>query len=296
MKIVASGMSGFIGRPLLERLKNKHEVVCLKRRGPAKAGEVLWDPAVRGEWMRLVDGADAVLNLSGEPIAGKRWTKAQKKELITSRLNTVRALADAMSAAQQKPKVFVSASAIGFYGDRGNEPVTEASAPGSGFLPDVCREWERQALKAESLGIRTVLLRTGVVLGRNGGALAKMLPPFKMGIGGPLGNGRQVLSWIHMDDELSAIEYALENPSLRGPVNLTSPEPATMSEFARALGKALKRPALFAVPAPVLKILLGEMSEMLLTGQRVMPEALQKSGFKFRFQGLGKALEDLVTG
>ena len=296
MKIVAAGIGGFIGKPLEKRLAEKYEVVRLVRGASSASGKSLtWQPPVLGEWAKEINGADAVLNLSGEPISGKRWTKAQKKELITSRLNATRSLVDAIGAAKNKPKVFVSASAIGFYGPHGDEPLTEAAPAGSGFLADVCREWERQALKAEAYGVRTVLLRTGVVLGKGGGALAKMLPPFRMGLGGPLGNGRQYLSWIHLQDEIDAILFALENPSLRGPVNLTAPNPASMAEFAKAIGGALRRPAVFPVPAPVLKILLGEMSEMLLTGQNVLPEALLKNGFHFRFPGIGAALGDLLA-
>ncbi len=285
MKIVASGMSGFIGKPLSVKLAQKHELIFLKRLSSAPAP---------GNWANAVDGADAVINLSGEPIAGKRWTKAQKKELITSRLNTTRALVEAIGKAKNKPHVFINASAIGFYGDRGSLPLQENASAGIGFLPDVCKEWERQAFKAESFGVRTILLRTGVVLGKNGGAMAKMLPPFQLGLGGPLGNGKQYMSWIHLEDEVSAIVHVLENTQIRGPVNLTAPNAVTMGQFAKTLGKVLKRPALFSVPAPVLKILLGEMATMLLEGQNVEPKVLLDSGFHFKFPNLESALNDLV--
>ena len=282
MKIVASGMSGFIGRPLQEALKQKHELVILRR------------DASQEERDRQTDGADAVINLSGEPIAGGRWTKARKKELITSRLQTTRAWAKAIGKARVRPKVFINASATGYYGPRDDAPVDESAPAGMGFLADLCKEWERQAMKAESLDSRVVLLRTGIVLGRQGGALGKMLLPFKMGLGGPLGSGKQMMSWIHLDDEVSAIRHVLETPSIRGPVNLTAPNPVRMSEFAKCLGKALRRPALIPVPAFALRILLGEMSGLLLTGQNVIPGALCHSGFQFKFSRLEPALLDLA--
>ncbi len=298
MKIVASGLSGFIGSELKKALSGRHQLVCLKRKGPLAEGggyrEALWDPSVPGEWVREIDGADAVINLSGEPIAGKRWSAKQKKELIVSRLATTRAMVEAIARAATKPKVLLNASAIGYYGAHGNEPLEEYSEPGSGFLPDLCKEWERQAQKAEALGLRVVYLRTGIVLGPGGGALSKMIPPFRMGIGGPLGSGKQVMSWIHIEDEVGAILFALENSSLRGPVNLTAPEPATMAEFAKALGKALRRPAIFPVPAFILKTLLGEMSEILLSGQRVLPQALLGAGYRFKHPSLESALTHLM--
>ncbi len=299
MKIVASGLSGFIGGELKKALSDRHELVCLKRKGPLKRQsgyrEVLWDPQASGEWVKEIDGADAVINLSGEPIAGKRWTATQKKELILSRLTTTRALVEVIGKAATKPRVLLNASAIGYYGDRGTEPLEEASKPGAGFLPDLCKEWERQASKAEAYGVRVVLLRTGIVLGRGGGALAKMLPSFRLGLGGPLGSGRQVMSWIHLEDVVGTILFALENTAVRGPVNLTAPEPVSMSEFARQLGKALRRPAVLPAPTFVLKALLGEMSELLLTGQKVLPQALLSAGYRFRYPALEPALKDLAA-
>lgn len=298
MKIVATGFSGMIGTELAKKLSKKYELVRLVRKishvSSLPGGEAVWTPADVSDWAKEIDGAHAVINLSGESIAGKRWTPTQKKELISSRLTTTKALVEAIAKAKKKPKVFLSASAIGIYGPRDAAPLSESVDPGSGFLADLCKEWERQALKAQSPETRVVLLRTGIVLGRRGGALAKMLPPFRMGLGGPLGSGQQIMSWIHLQDEVDAIVYALENESIAGPVNLTAPNSVSMKGFAKSLGKALHRPALFPVPAFVLKLLLGEMSEMLLTGQNVKPTKLLDQGYRFRYPDLDGALEDLL--
>ncbi|HTL70865.1 MAG TPA: TIGR01777 family oxidoreductase [Candidatus Eisenbacteria bacterium] len=282
MKIAGAGTSGLIGSSLTARLVSRHTFVRLRR-------------PVSPEWDAAIDGADAVINLAGENIAGRRWTPAQKMELIQSRLKTTRAVVDAIERARVKPRILLNASATGFYGPRGDEPLGEESPKGAGFLADLCAEWERQARRAESMGVRTVLLRTGVVLAKEGGALAKMLPAFRLGLGGPLGSGRQYFSWIHLDDEVAAIEFALENDSVRGPVNLTAPNPVTNEEFTRALARALGRPAAFRAPAKALQILLGEMSELLLTGQNVRPGALQRQGFRFRYETVQPALVDLIS-
>ena len=300
-RIVGCGMSGLVGRPLSRLLHLKYELVRLKRTFASKTGpadcarEVFWDPEdPKGEWVKEIDGAFAAINLCGESIADRRWTASQKAKLRASRIVTTRAVVDAISRAAVRPKVLLNASAIGYYGDRGNDAVDENSSGGHGFLADLCEEWEKEALRAESFGVRVVLLRTGIVLARGGGALAKMLPPFRFFIGGPLGAGRQVMSWIHLEDEVRAIEFALEKPALKGPVNLTAPNPASMNEFAAALGKRLHKPSFFRVPGFALKILLGEMSEMLLGGQRVLPKKLEDAGFHFRFPRLDDALKDLV--
>ena len=280
MKIVGAGLSGLIGKKLTEVLSAKHELVRLKRRvssgSSTAAGEVFWDPPKVEGWAGRLDSCVAVINLAGEPIADKRWTPRQKKGLIESRLKATKALVEAMALASIKPKVFINASAIGYYGVGGDEALTETAKPGSGFLADLCVEWERQARKAEALGIRTVLLRTGIVLAKEGGALAKTLPPFRFFLGGPLGDGRQVMSWIHIDDEIAAIMAALENDAMRGPINLTAPNPVTMKEFSNTLGHVLRRPAMLPVPGPIIKLLLGEMSDLLLTGQPLLPEKLQQ--------------------
>jgi hypothetical protein len=300
LKVVACGVSGLIGQPLSAALLDKgYEVVRLvRRKGPAISGarerEVWWWPPALGDWVKEIDGAHAVINLSGEPIAGRRWTPAQKKELRSSRLNATKAVVESISQAKNKPKVLVNASAVGFYGPRDSSQIDEGAEGGSDFLSELCREWEKEARKAEAFGVRVVSLRTGIVLSRDGGALAKMLPPFRFFLGGPLGSGRQFLSWIHIEDEVAAILKALEDPSLKGPVNLTAPEPVPMKEFAAVLGRVLRRPSVFRVPGFVLKLLLGEMAGLLLTGQNVTPRKLVEAGFRFRHPKLETALRALL--
>jgi len=300
MKIVACGVSGLIGKHLAKALIQKYELVRLTRRaslaaGPAGGREVLWDPRQTGGWEEEIDGAYGVINLCGASIADKRWTAKRKQELRESRVLTTRAIVNAIARAKTKPKVLVNASAVGFYGPRENTVVNEESHGGSGFLAELCREWEGEAQKALAFGVRVVCVRTGIVLAREGGALAKMTPPFKMGIGGPLGSGKQIMSWVHIEDEVGAILRVVEDASLSGPVNLTAPHPVTMRELARSLGRVMKRPSFFPVPGFALRILLGEMSEMLLTGQNAAPLKLIHSGFRFKFENLEPALKDLLT-
>ena len=283
LKVVGCGLSGLIGKPLAKKLAQKFDLVVLKH------------GALAGNLSKEVEGVYAVINLCGEPIAGKRWTQRQKKKLRESRISTTRTLVDAIAGAKNKPKVLVNASAVGFYGARSETVLDESSSAGKGFLPDLCQAWEAEAKKAEAFGTRVVLLRTGIVLAKKGGALAKMLPPFRFFLGGPLGDGKQILSWIHLEDEVNAILAVLENDAVRGPVNLTAPNPVTMNDFSKTLAKALKRPAVFRVPPAALKVLLGEMSEMLLTGQNVSPRKLMQQGFRFRFVTLREALKDILN-
>ncbi len=300
LKIVACGVSGLIGKPLSAAILAKgYELVRLvRRKGPAISGardrEVWWWPPTLGDWVKEINGAHAVINLSGESIAGKRWTGSQKKELRASRLHATRAIVEAISQVKNKPKVLLNGSAVGFYGPRDASVIDESAEAGSDFLSELCREWEKEARKAEAFGVRTVNLRTGIVLSREGGALAKMLPPFQAFLGGPLGNGRQLFSWVHIDDEVGAILKALEDPALRGPVNLTSPHAVPMKEFAQTLGRVLGRPSVFPAPGFVLKLLLGEMSSLLLTGQNVYPRKLVEAGFAFRYPVLEAALRALL--
>jgi uncharacterized protein (TIGR01777 family) len=296
MKIVVSGASGLIGTPLVQQLTaHGHDVVRLVRRA-ARTGESQWDPKSGAIDASVIDGADAVIHLAGAGIGDKRWTAAYKREVLESRTLSTALLARTMAAASNKPKVFLSGSAIGFYGARGDEQLTESGSAGSGFLADVCKEWEAAAIPARDAGVRTVFLRTGIVLSPRGGALKKLLPLFRLGVGGRFGNGKQWQSWISLTDELNAIEHLL-TANVEGPVNLTAPLPVTNGEFTKVLARVLKRPALLPVPGFGPRILLGgELADALLfTGQRVLPEKLQASGYRFAHRDLESALRSLLS-
>jgi uncharacterized protein (TIGR01777 family) len=264
--------------------------------GGAKEGfDVAWNPAT-GQLGGAGVGADAVVNLAGASIAGGRWTKARKQLLRTSRIDTTRALVGALAKMNVRPRVLVSASAIGIYGDRGDERLTEESKPGTDFLAGLARDWEAEALKAEALGIRVVAARFGIILAKHGGALAKMLLPFKLGVGGSLGSGKQWMSWITLEDVVGAVRFAIENGSVRGTVNVVAPQPVQNAEFTQALAKALRRPGLFPAPALVLRLALGEMADaLLLSSQRVSIEKLQQLGYQFRFPELPSALRAVLA-
>lgn len=281
MKILISGSSGLVGAALRERLETDgHETAALPRS---------FEEPIN------FTGVDAVVHLAGEPIAEGRWTSAKKKRIEESRVNGTHQLAEQLAASESKPAVFISASAIGFYGDGGDERLAESSSAGSGFLSDVCQKWEAAAQPAAAAGIRTVCIRTGIVLSKNGGALKQMLPPFKMGGGGILGSGKQYMSWISLADEVGAICFALENTTLKGPVNLVSPHPMTNLEFTKTLGKVLKRPTVLPLPAFAARIIFGEMAEELLLGStRVLPKKLVDAGYKFCHADLQSALEDVL--
>jgi uncharacterized protein (TIGR01777 family) len=247
---------------------------------------VPWD----GAWQQRLAEVDAVINLAGESIAAKRWSAAQKRRIRDSRVETTKHLVDAMAASSRRPTVLINASAIGYYGDRVDERLLETSPPGTGFLADVCQSWEAEAKRAEALGLRVVRLRIGMVLAAGGGALAKMLPPFLLGLGGPLGHGRQWLSWVHRDDVCGLIQWALTSAQISGAVNATAPEPVTMRELARTLGRLLHRPSWAPVPAGVLRIMLGEMADLLLASQRVIPQVALSGGYTFRYPAISEAL------
>lgn len=297
MRIVISGSSGLIGTALVSRLTaGGHEVVRLVRPGAAAGpGTAPWDPAAGTLDPAVLDGADAVINLSGAGIGDHRWTDAYRRELVESRISTTGLLARTMAAAERKPAAFLSGSAIGVYGDRGDEVLDETSPPGEGFLADLCVRWEAAAEPAAAAGVRTVLLRTGIVLTPAGGALKKQLPLFKFGLGGRFGTGRQWQSWISLDDELGAIEHLLAS-DLAGPVNLTAPEPVTNRTFTSTLASVLSRPAVLPIPSFGPKLLLGgELAEALLfTGQRVVPTKLAASGYRFAHPGLEAALRAIL--
>ncbi|CAB4640071.1 MAG: TIGR01777 family protein [Actinobacteria bacterium] len=296
MKIVISGASGLIGTQLVTTLKSSgHEVVQLVRRSAA-AGQIMWDPKSGKLDPASLEGCDAVIHLSGAGIGDKRWSDAYRKEILDSRTATTSLLANTIASLQRKPSVFLSGSAIGIYGARGDEQLTETSEHGTGFLADVCEQWEAAAKPAIDAGVRTVFLRTGIVLSPKGGALKKLLPLFRLGVGGKFGNGKQWQSWISMDDEVASIIHLL-TANVSGAVNLTAPQPVTNAEFTKVLARVVKRPAIVPVPTFAPKILLGgELADALLfTGQRVMPQALTASGYVFKHSTLESALRSLLT-
>jgi uncharacterized protein len=299
MKLIITGATGFIGSILTDRLWNQfHSLVLLSRTPPSEVGVTkkewfAWSPPSGGEWESAVDGADGIVNLAGEPIAAKRWSKEQKEKLRLSRVDSTRALVNAIAKAKVKPKFLLNASAVGYYGAHGEEIVTETTAPGSDFLSRLCVEWENEALKAERHGIRVIRVRTGIVLGKGRGALAKMVPPFKMFAGGPLGSGKQYMPWIQIEDEIGLLLFLIENENARGAFNATAPNPVTMEEFAKALGEVLNRPSWVSVPPSALALLTGEMADMLLTGQKAVPEAATKLGYTFKYPMIVAALQSL---
>jgi hypothetical protein len=296
MNIVITGGTGFIGRSLVELLLGRGDsVVVLTRRSRPPAGNrnlsfEQWDGTTTGSWERRIDGADAVINLAGENLSGKRWSARRKEAMRESRIGTTRSIVAAIGGAKKKPSVLLSASGVGYYGDVVEGDVTEDSPKGTGYLADLCRDWETEAMKAAASGVRVVTLRTGVVLGRNGGALKKMLLPFNLFAGGPLGTGRQWFPWIHLEDEVGIILYSLVNSGIAGPVNLAAPEPVTMAQFCKALGKAMHRPSWAPVPGFVLKVALGEMAGIVLTGQRAVPKKAIDAGYTFKNPTLAGAL------
>lgn len=292
-RVLVSGVSGPIGAALLPYLESQGARIVRLVRGPARGpDQISWDPL--RPLAAAVSGFEAVIHLAGETVAG-RWTEAKKKAIRESRVRGTRHLADALAKTQSRPRVFICASAIGFYGNRGDEVLTEASPAGKGFLPEVTREWEAASRIAADAGIRTVNLRLGLVLSPKGGALKKMLTPFKLGLGGKIGSGQQWWSWIHVDDIVGALHHALQTDSLSGPVNLVAPNPVRNADFTQVLASVLRRPAFFHVPAFAARLTFGEMAdELVLSSERVEPAKLRDSGYAFRFAELRLALEDLV--
>jgi uncharacterized protein (TIGR01777 family) len=295
MKVLVTGSSGLIGSAVVENLiAGGHSVIRLVRRAPGQ-NEIHWDPAAGTIDAAGLEGLDAVVHLAGENVAQGRWTQEKKKRIRDSRVEGTRILCNALSGLVQPPRVLVAASAIGYYGARGDEVLTEESPPGSGFLSDVCRQWEAATAPAAQRGIRVVNLRIGIVLSSKGGALAKMLLPFKLGVGGRVGSGKQYMSWIALDDVVGAIDHAIANDSLSGPVNAVAPNPVTNYEFTKALGKVLEKPTLFPMPAFAAHLALGEIAdELLLASTRVEPRRLLATGYKFLFPELEGALRHLL--
>jgi uncharacterized protein len=301
MKILVTGSSGLVGTALVKALGRDGHMVCRLMRPESAANNevkdgfnVAWNPAT-GELGGAGVGPDAVVNLAGASIAGGRWTAERKAVLRASRIDTTRALVEALAKMNVRPNVLVSASAIGIYGDRGDEVLTEESKAGMDFLAGLAREWEAEALKAEALGIRVVLARFGIILAREGGALAKMLLPFKLGAGGRLGSGQQWMSWVTLEDVVGILQIAIEKTAMRGAVNVVAPQPVKNAEFTKVLAKALHRPALFPAPEFALRLALGEMADaLLLSSQRVAPRRLEMAGYRFLQPELPRALSGIL--
>jgi uncharacterized protein (TIGR01777 family) len=298
MRILITGASGLIGKALQRSFtENGYEMLLAGRGEPKGANEIQWsvEDGFREEDLSRLEGLDAVVHLAGEGIAGLRWTDEKKKAIRDSRVHGTHNLVDTLAELKQKPKVLVAGSAMGFYGDRGDEILTETSRPGDTFLSDVCKEWEMESRRAEDSGIRTVLLRTSIVLSKDGGALATMLTPFKFGVGGVVGSGKQWMSWVSLDDVIDIINYAIENESLRGAVNVASPNPVTNEEFTKTLGEVLYRPTFLPLPEFAVNLMFGEMGDaLLIDSTRVEPKRLQEAGYKFKFKDLKSALENAV--
>ena len=296
MRIVISGASGLIGTALGPALRAAgHDVTRLVRGAPTEPDEIFWDPRTRILDTTRLEGVDAIVNLSGENVASRRWTAAQRERIWHSRVDATYTLVTAVTKLSRKPVVFLSASATGFYGDRGDEELTEASGIGHGFFPETCLAWETHAEGAARAGVRTALLRFGVVLAPGGGALATMLPVFRLGLGGRVGDGRQWLSWIALDDAVAAICFALSDPRCAGPVNVVAPVPVTNAEFAATLGRVLRRPAVLPVPAWMLRLVFGRLAdETLLASTRVVPAKLLEAGCGFRHATLEAALRQML--
>lgn len=298
MKVLITGASGLIGKAVQRSFAEKGYEMLLAGRGePNKANEIKWsvEDGFREQDLGRLEGLDAVVHLAGEGIAGLRWTDEKKKAIRESRVKGTHNLVNTLAELDKKPKVFIAGSAMGFYGDRGDEIVTETSKVGDNFLADVAKEWEAESRRAEDSGIRTVLLRTAIVLSKDGGALATMLTPFKFGVGGVVGSGKQWMSWVSLDDVVGIINFALENEHLRGAVNVASPNPVTNEEFTKTLGEVLYRPTFLPLPEFAVNLMFGEMGDtLLLNSTRVEPKRLKDAGYEFKFPDLKSAIENAV--
>jgi uncharacterized protein len=296
MRTLVTGATGLIGRRLVERLERP---VVLSRnaqsaRALGAAATYGWLPEAERPPAEALADVTVVFNLAGEPVAGGRWTAERKRRIRESRVIGTRNLVAGLAAQERRPKVLVSASAVGYYGDCGDDPVDERSSAGRGYLAEVCVDWEREALAAERLGIRVVCVRTGLVLAPGGGALEKMLPPFRMGMGGRVGNGEQWMPWIHIDDVVGILVHASQDERVRGAINAVSPTPTTNAEFTRELGQALHRPAVLSVPKPALRLMFGEMSQVITASQRVLPSVAECTGYVFKYPDLVPALKAVL--
>jgi uncharacterized protein (TIGR01777 family) len=297
MKVLISGASGLVGMAVANALrKDGHTVGQLVRPGgTARTGDARWDPASGTTDLAAMEGAGAVICLSGASVGEGRWTAGRKKVLRSSRVGLTRVLVESLGLLKQKPRVFVAASAIGYYGNRGDEILTESSTAGNDFIAQLARDWETESMRAESAGIRTVILRFAVILSPKGGALARMLLPFKLGAGGRLGSGKQWMSWVALEDVVEIVRGAIADERMRGPINVAAPGPVQNAEFTRVLARVLHRPAIFPAPAFALRIALGEMADgLLLASQRVIPEKLRAAGYRFRYENLEDALRAIL--
>jgi uncharacterized protein (TIGR01777 family) len=302
-KVIVTGATGFIGKALCFRLEREgYKVVALSRnpeRGQrlfsSQATVARWNGANASDWREYAEGAHAIINLAGENIGSGRWTSQRKQAILQSRLDAGKAVVEAVESASVKPRVVVQASAVGFYGSRGSDIIDEFSSPGEGFLAEVAKEWEQSTHDAESFGVRRVVIRSGVVLGAEGGALLQLLKPFRFFAGGPLGSGQQWFSWIHIEDEVNAILFLLKKEDLKGVFNLSAPHPFLQKDFVRILGKIMRRPSWFPTPGFGLRMILGEMAEeMLLVSQRVTPKRLLEAGYRFLYPEAEHALKDIL--
>lgn len=301
-KIIITGATGLIGRKLSQKLSEAGHQIIVFSRNASSAKNILkkdftyidWDYSRSDNWIESISTADAIVHLAGINLFAKRWNKKFKEEILASRKETTKALVDAVKLSQAKPEVFVSASGVGYYGDCGDKQLDENSPAGNDFLAEVCKVWEAEAAEVEQAGVRRVSVRTGIVLSKEDGALKRMLLPFKLFVGGPLGNGKQWFPWIHIDDIVGIYFHAIENQNLSGAVNAASPNICTMKEFAKTLGKVLHRPSLFPVPELALKIAIGEAGKVVLMSQRVKVNKLLESGYKFKFENLEEALRNLL--
>ena len=303
-RVVVTGATGLIGRALCKKLRERGFAVVVFSRSPNKAQQsvpdaaeyIAWQATETGDWAKAIDGAYAVISLAGASIAGQRWNEAYKRELYDSRIVATRGLVKAMEQAQTKPKVFVSGSAVGYYGWRDDTPLDEDMTSGKDFLAQLCVDWEREAAVAEQFGVRTSMIRTGIVLDKDEGALSQLLLPFKMFVGGPVLPGTQWLSWIHLVDQVGIIMLALEDERVRGPINATAPTPQTNRDFSATLAQAMGRPSWLPIPGFGLQLLFGEMADaLLINGQRVLPHKAQEYGYQFMYPTLEPALQEILS-
>ncbi|MEX2186097.1 MAG: TIGR01777 family oxidoreductase [Pirellulales bacterium] len=299
MNALVTGATGFIGRHLLARLNqpavlSRDAARAEKDLAEFSARAFAWNPLAGPPPTEAFDDVDTVIHLAGEPVADRRWNAAKKQAIRDSRVIGTRNLVDAIERLDKRPRVLVSCSAVGFYGDRGDEPLDEKSKPADDFLAQVCVDWEQEAARAATFGLRVAHVRVGVVLGKEGGALPKMLTPFKFGVGGRLGSGKQWMPWVHVDDVVGVMLHAATNEQVSGPINATAPGAATNAEFTKALGKALGRPTIFPVPATLFKLLVGEFAQIVLSSQQIAPRVAQETGYRFAYPEIGPALENLV--